>query len=89
MGPTVSAECSQPCYCNTNGETCFNLVIIIITYLGMDYIYMDIQICISVYVCIKWLSPIMDIPFNHFYSNGYDYLKHVWIHSYIHSINIY
>lgn len=55
----------------------------------MDYIYMDIQICISVYVCIKWLSPIMDIPFNHFYSNGYDYLKHVWIHSYIHSINIY
>lgn len=38
---------------------------------------MDIQICVSVYVCIKWLSPIMDIPFNHFYSNGYDYLKHV------------
>ena len=33
---------------------------------------------VYVYVCVfTWISPTMDIPFNRFYSNVYDYAKHV------------
>ena len=33
---------------------------------------------VYVYVCVfTWISPTMDIPFNRFHSNVYDYAKHV------------